>query len=199
MPSVVLSGKLKEQISKQMDRKRNKIDEKREVCGYWSGFWQRRFQLCYNLTWLDWWFGDCPLVIQTWEMGLEGRSALAQTEGRTDKRTDMASPRLHPCFLTGTGLQHYILQRYKRCHSRSRNQDVVLRLSCREGKAGRMCADAKKREHHHLILTLTLYHQYFVLSPPATDHKTTELDRGKRLKVVGFFGCRWKNSIMVEL
>lgn len=53
----------------------------------------------------------------------------------------MASPGLHPRFLTRTGLHLLILQRYRRFHSGSRNQEVARRLSFRAGKVGRMCAD----------------------------------------------------------
>lgn len=37
-----------------------------------------------------------------------------QTEERTDRRTDMASPGLHPCFPTLTGLRLCNIKRYRR-------------------------------------------------------------------------------------
>lgn len=123
------------------NEQRKKTDEEWDVYGYWIGFLQRWFQLYKNLTWLHRWF-DCRLVIKTWEMGLAGRSALAQREEQTDKRTDTASPRLYPHFLTGTGLQWYVLQRIRDfTPGLPRNWNVAWRLSCRGQEAGRMCAE----------------------------------------------------------
>lgn len=146
--SVSLPGKLKEQMSTQMDRKRKRETDRwgKALGGYLSWFLAEEVSaLLQPLTIGLLRFGD--LVIQTWEKGLEGEVSIGtdrQTEGRTDGRkdiwTDMASPRLHPRPLTRTRLHLYILQRYKNqisgrvVYFRSRNQDVAWRLSCRGGR-----------------------------------------------------------------
>lgn len=53
------------------------------------------------------------------------------------------------------------------------------------------------REHHHLILTLTLYNHYCALSLLATE--ITTILQNLMKETSSFFGCGWKNSIVVDL